>query len=178
MSVLRHAAIAMIGLGGGACALEMSFLYTSPAPFHQIFRDATDEQNREISRRLFGALVYLPICAIGFLGLIFASRPGTARPDAAHQDAVLPGAAHRGATLRVVAWATVVAFLAALHACSVRSTLPYGFGDGYEHASAEQLGHLRLAGTAGMLWLGATAVGVCVLVARAIARRGTGGPGM
>jgi hypothetical protein len=59
-----------------------------------------------------------------------------------------------------------LALAAGVQGCVIVLTLPYGFGSGYEHVSAEQSRHLRMSGYTGLtgvlvavgLWLAAGAV--------------------
>lgn len=123
-------------------------LYADAAPFHQPYTAATPAQNASVTLRMCIALMDLPLVAV----LLCVAARGA-------------GAVWSRGGLRVVAGAS---FVTALHGWVVRFRLPYGFGSGYEHASAAQHLHLALATTAGIagLTLAGALLGMSLLPSR------------
>lgn len=118
-------------------------LHVQPAPFHQDYRQATPAQDDRVTWMLCALLILTP--PLLWTGAVLAL---------CNQCRIRLGVA--------------VAGLAALYAAWIRLSLPYGFGDGYEHASPAQQMHLALSGMATVGWLvAALALLVAGLIARA-----------
>lgn len=139
LTVLRMVLLA-VGLAGLLfCGMMSVRLYSDVAPFHQTYDDASPEQDRQVSARMAAALIGLPVSAVvvwvaGAWGLIL-SRPR-----------------------RWVGVLALVLLAASVQACGACGSLPYGFGDSYEHATAEQRWHLTMARWTAVVCLGAAMV--------------------
>lgn len=128
---------------------QIRLLYAEVAPFHQRYLVATPAQNASVTNRLYIAFVTLPLVAV----LLCIATGGV-------------GAVWTRGGLRIVAGAC---FVTGLHGWFVWSRLPYGFGSSYEHASAAQHFHLKLAtttGVAGLLLAAVLLVSSFLLVSR------------
>lgn len=114
----------------GICACQAWLLHSGPAPFHQDYRLATDDQNEVATRRIALALLGAPTALGLLLGAMFVGRADM--------------------TPRRAAIALAFMFiLVGVYGLGIYGSLPYGFGSGYEHASPAQRFHLKLAGTTG-----------------------------
>jgi hypothetical protein len=121
------------------CGVAAWWLYTESAPFRQPYLSATAAQNAEVTARLVVVLVGLPLGAAGLIACAGWRKLIVNR---------------RWLVLLSAMW-----LAGAAHAYMVRLSLPYGFGSAYEHASAEQMMHLRVAllvGGAGLVLAAAT----------------------
>lgn len=121
---VRLAVVALAGILSAYCLWEVVALYAGPAPFKQMYYNASGEQNRVVTYRLPVALIVTPVAMI----------------------AMGAGLAGKRIVLHPKRWLRVLGFVFlfnAIHACGMCGSLPYGFGSSYEHASAEQLKHLQ-----------------------------------
>ncbi|HPO94175.1 MAG TPA: hypothetical protein PL072_11970, partial [Phycisphaerales bacterium] len=111
------------------CGVAAWWLYTESAPFRQPYLSATAAQNEAVTVRLVVVLIGLPLGAAVLVACAGWRKLIVNR---------------RGLVLLSAVW-----LAGAAHACMVRLLLPYGFGSAYEHASAEQMMHLRVASMVG-----------------------------
>ena len=111
------------------CGMAAWWLYTESAPFRQPYLSATKSQNEAVTARLVVVLVGLPLGAAALVACAGWRKLIVNR---------------RWLVLLSAVW-----LAGAAHAYMVRLSLPYGFGSGYEHTSAEQMMHLRVASMVG-----------------------------
>jgi len=133
------------------CALQTARFLTAPAPFHQSFRLTSAAENDAVTRRLIAAHVGLPSAAAATLALAAPSLLLRRR-----RTCLLAAAA--------------LFFLSALAPAATALSLPYGFGDAYEHAAPAQLLHLRLAKSLALTFLVLGAASL--IIARKLPRSG------
>ena len=107
-------------------------LHTDAAPFHQPYLTATPSQDTAVTLRMPVASVGIPLAAV--ILVLAAAGSAVAR--------------RWRACARVIG---VGLLLVGLHGCYVRLRLPYGFGSGYEHASAAQHLHMTLGNASGAI---------------------------
>lgn len=120
---VRLVVAALAAILAAYCLWEVVALYAGPAPFRQIYNEASPDQDREVTRRLPVLLILAPAALIALGGALVGAR----------------ATRHPKRWLRVLG---LVFLLNGLHACGMCGFLPYGFGSSYEHASAEQMRHL------------------------------------
>lgn len=119
-------------------------LHSDPSPFHSDYRTTAPETQQQVTWRLARSLIALPLAAAGLL--------------------LLGGAAVRKPRAGFIS-AGILTLAGSVHAMLVLTTLPYGFGDGYEHASDTQMLHLKLSyATSNALFVVAIALGAAPFV--------------
>jgi hypothetical protein len=125
LRVLRIAMLLAVLAALIPVAVQVGLLYQEGADYEQ-----PPAESLLITRRLILALYALPalLAAASFLAL----------PRLTCCNAVR--------CLRVLA---TLSLLTGMQGCVIVLSLPYGFGSGYEHASAEQWRHLRMTGYTG-----------------------------
>ncbi len=121
-----HTTLVVVVLAGILAAYglwELVALYSGPAPFRQMYDEASGQQDQEVTRRLLVVLILVPI-AIVAMGAGLAGKRIVLHPKK---------------SLRALG---LIFLLNGVHACGMCGSLPYGFGSSYQHASAEQMRHL------------------------------------
>jgi hypothetical protein len=133
-SPLRWTALVVLCVALAYVGLEMALLVVEPAPYNQGYGRATDAQNASVTRRLALAVFAAPLLTVLTIYAVFPAKTFSTSSG-------LPKLI--GAIL----------LLSAFGSCAVGFSLPYGFGSGYEHASAAQHTHLNLTANGGILHL-------------------------